>query len=196
MICNQGLTGVRYCKKMLQAVRFLRFEPTSIQRGSGVKRKFSLPNAMECRLSSSTELATPRNAPAPFLMDHVPRAPIRTEGTAWKRRDVYRALNLLVDECLKRELWKQQLLLAKDRPDLAIFWWAPHAPEPLTLIHWLQEAKAQGHLPTGDSKLRILHPDPPLGPDERSVLEEILAFGGMPGKLDVMTPRQLASRGG
>jgi hypothetical protein len=131
-----------------------------------------------------------------FLMDHVPRAPIRTEGTEWKRRDVYRALNLLVDECLKRELWKQQLLLARDRPNLAVSWWAPHAPEPITLIHWLEGAKAAGHLPRGDSKLRILHPDPPLGPDERSVLDEMLAFGGMPGKLDVMTPRQLAGRGG
>jgi hypothetical protein len=131
-----------------------------------------------------------------FLMDHVPRAPIRTEGTEWKRRDVYRALNLLVDECLKRELWKQQQLLARERPDLAVSWWAPHAPEPLTLIHWLETAKAGGRLPPRESKLRILHPDPPLGPDERSVLEEMLAFGGMPGKLDVMTPRQLAGRGG
>jgi hypothetical protein len=131
-----------------------------------------------------------------FLMDHVPRAPIRTDGSEWKRRDVYRALNLLVDECLKRELWKQQCMLARDRPDLAVSWWAPHAPEPLTLIHWLDSAKVAGILPTGDSKLRILHPDPPLGPDERSVLEEMLAFGGMSGKLDVMTPRQLAGRGG
>jgi hypothetical protein len=131
-----------------------------------------------------------------FLMDHVPRAPIRTEGTEWKRRDVYRALNLLVDECLKRELWKQQQLLGRERPDLAVSWWAPHAPEPLTLIQWLKTAKADGHLPTGESKLRILHPDPPLGPDERSVLEEMLAFGEMLGKLDVMTPRQLAGRGG
>jgi hypothetical protein len=131
-----------------------------------------------------------------FLMDHVPRAPIRTEGTEWKRRDVYRALNLLVDECLKRELWKQQQILGAHRTDLAVSWWAPHAPEPLTLIHWLENAKRGGSLPTGDSKLRILHPDPPLGPDERRVLDEMLAFAGMPGKLDVMTPRQLAGRGG
>jgi hypothetical protein len=131
-----------------------------------------------------------------FLMDHVPRTPIRMEGTEWKRRDVYRALNLLVDECLKRELWKQQQILGRERPDLAISWWAPHAPEPLTLVHWLERAKRGGHLPRANNKLRILHPDPPLGPDERSVLEEMLALGGMPGKLDVMTPRQLAGRGG
>ncbi len=131
-----------------------------------------------------------------FLMDHVPRAPIKFDGVEWKRRDVYRALNLLVDECLKRALWARQHELAKDRHDLKVSWWAPHAPEPVTLAQWLETAKAQDALPNGDTKLRILHPDPPLGPDERAVLEQMLSFGGLGGKLDVMTPRQLAARGG
>jgi len=43
--------------------------------------------------------------------------------------------------------------------------------------------------------LRVLHPDPPLGPDERLVLDEIAALRGLPG-LDIMTPRLLAARGG
>jgi len=130
-----------------------------------------------------------------FLMDHVPRTPIRTNGTEWSRRDVFRALNILVDECLKRALWKRQQELAGARADLLVSWWAPHAPEPLTLIQWLQETKAANALPES-GPLRILHPDPPLGPDEKAVLEQMVAFGGLPGKLEVMTPRQLASRGG
>jgi hypothetical protein len=69
-----------------------------------------------------------------FLMDHVPRTPVRTDGTEWSRRDVYRSLNILVDECLKRALWKRQQELAEARADLLVSWWAPHAPEPLTLI--------------------------------------------------------------
>lgn len=44
--------------------------------------------------------------------------------------------------------------------------------------------------------VRILHPDPPLGPDERNVLEQMLNLTGLPEALDVMTPRQLAGRGG
>lgn len=131
-----------------------------------------------------------------FLMDHVPRAPIRSDGVEWKRRDVYRALNLLVDECLKRELWKRQRQLSEASGELAVSWWAPHAPEPVTLVQWLETAKAAGRLPGADEKLRILHPDPPLGPDEKAVLDQILSFGGLEGKLDVMTPRQLAARGG
>jgi hypothetical protein len=131
-----------------------------------------------------------------FLMDHVPRVPVRVAREQWLKRDVYRALNLLTDECLKRELWKQQRHLTKDRTDLAISWWAPHAPEPTTLINWLESAKANDHLPKNDQRLRILHPDPPLGPDERAVLEQMLSFAGLGGRLDVMTPRQLAGRGG
>jgi hypothetical protein len=130
-----------------------------------------------------------------FLMDHVPRTPVRTNGAEWSRRDVYRALNILVDECLKRALWKRQQELAKSRPDLLVSWWAAHAPEPLTLIQWLEEAKNANALPH-EGLLRVLHPDPPLGVDEKAVLEQILSFGGMAGVLDVMTPRQLASRGG
>jgi len=130
-----------------------------------------------------------------FLMDHVPRSPVRASGAQWSRRDVYRVLNILVDECLKRALWKQQQELAKSRPDLLVSWWAAHAPEPLTLINWLEEAKKAGYLPSA-GPLRILHPDPPLGIDEKAVLEQILSFGGMAEFLDVMTPRQLASRGG
>jgi hypothetical protein len=130
-----------------------------------------------------------------FLMDHVPRSPIRANGAQWSRRDVYRALNILVDECLKRALWKRQKELASARSDLLVSWWAAHAPEPLTLIQWLEDAKRANALPS-TGPLRILHPDPPLGIDERAVLEQILSFGGMDGFLDVMTPRQLASRGG
>lgn len=130
-----------------------------------------------------------------FLMDHVPRTPVRTDGNEWSKRDVYRALNILIDECLKRALWKRQQELAKVRSDLLVSWWASHAPEPTTLIHWLEDAKAANALPN-EGPLRILHPDPPLGPDEKAVLEQILSFGGMAGVLDVMTPRQLASRGG
>jgi hypothetical protein len=131
-----------------------------------------------------------------FLMDHVPRAPVRYEAPDWKRRDVYRALNLLVDECLKRVLWNTQRDLAAGRKDLDVAWWAPHAPEPVTLAQWLEDARSNGQLPKGDRKLRILHPDPPLGRDEKAVLEQMLALSGLEGRLDVMTPRQLAARGG
>ncbi|MBN9245739.1 MAG: toll/interleukin-1 receptor domain-containing protein [Mesorhizobium sp.] len=131
-----------------------------------------------------------------FLMDHVPRAPIHVDDGRWRRRDVYRALDLLVDECLKRELWRCQRELAGPRDDLKVSWWAPHAPEPLTLIQWLEEARAGGSLPAGTEPLRIIHPDPPLGTDEAVVLQQIARFGGVTGNLDVMTPRQLAGRGG
>lgn len=129
-----------------------------------------------------------------FLMDHVPRTPVRFEAGEWRRSDTYRAINLLVDECLKRELWRWQQKLAAGLKNLEVSWWAPHAPEPVTLIKWLHDEKDKGTLPI--SMLRILHPDPPLGPDELAVLVQMTTIGGLVAQLDIMTPRQLAARGG
>jgi len=131
-----------------------------------------------------------------FLMDHVPRVPVRKQEGRWRKRDIYRALNLLVDECLKRVLWIRQKALSQDRPELEITWWAPHAPEPLTLVQWLERAKEAGTLPANGSVVRVMHPDPPLGTDEKLVLEQVLSLGCANCKLDIMTPRLLAARGG
>jgi len=129
-----------------------------------------------------------------FLLDHVPRIAVRKSEGRWRKKDVYRALNLLVDECLKRALWMRQKELAQDRPELDVAWWAPHAPEPLTLSHWIddhlqEEAGGEGHI-------RILHPDPPLGPEEREVLVNYARSTRLGREIDIMTPRQLATRGG
>ncbi len=131
-----------------------------------------------------------------FLMDHVPRVPVGKTGEGgWRKPDVYRALNLLVDECLKRELWIRQRALSENDPRLEVAWWAPHAPEPLTLVEWL--GKPEKEIPASGSKvLRILHPDPPLGPEEKLVLGQVLSLGRPGGELDIMTPRLLAARGG
>ena len=122
-----------------------------------------------------------------FLMDHVPRIP---GGADPGDQAIIRALNQLVDECVKRELWKSQRALAAGRPELGVSWWAPHAPEPVTLAAWLREHRAD----TSET-VRILHPDPPLGPPEMTVLADLAALAGIDGGLDVMTPRGLAARG-
>lgn len=131
-----------------------------------------------------------------FLMDHVPRVPIRLQGGMSTKSDIYRALNLLVDECLKRALWIHQERLSRGRPELQIAWWAPHAPEPVTLVKWLQHATSTGSLTKETRVVRILHPDPPLGRDEKLVLDQVLSLVGISAELDIMTPRLLAARGG
>ncbi len=123
-----------------------------------------------------------------FLMDHVPRIPGGPEPADGA---IMRALNQLVDECLKRELWARQKELAAARPELAVAWWAPHAPEPVTLAAWLRKNPP----PDDGTPIRVLHPDPPLGPDELDALVDIAALAGAKGRLEVMTPRGLAARG-
>lgn len=130
-----------------------------------------------------------------FLMDHVPRIAVRKSPEGyWRRQDVHRALNLLVDECLKRVLWMRQKELAQGRFDFDIDWWAPHAPEPLTLSHWIDSYVQQKHKNKGD--IRILHPDPPLGWEERKVLLDYARHTRLGREIDIMTPSQLAMRSG
>jgi hypothetical protein len=131
-----------------------------------------------------------------YLMDHVPRVPVRMSQNVWSKADVYRALNLLVSECLKRALWIEQEKLGRTVPHLNVAWWAPHAPEPLTLVQWLQDAIAADSLPPDGVAVRVLHPDPPLGRDEKAVLDQMLRFVRTQSPLDIMTPRVLAARGG
>ena len=130
-----------------------------------------------------------------FLMDHVPRIPVRRLEGGWAAGDVEAGLAVLVDECLKRVLWERQRELALGRSDLDVVWWAPHAPEPLTLARWLGQHRGTGQW-EGTGPLRILHPDPPLGAAERLVLEQLARLGGVTRDLDVLTPRLLAARGG
>jgi len=130
-----------------------------------------------------------------FVMDHVPRTPARLEGDTWRSEDVLKALGHLVDECLKRVLWRKQQQIAADvNLPVDVDWWAPHAPEPTTLVHWLDHhpnLAAQRQEP-----LVVLHPDPPLGPDEIDVLKQIARVANLHHEIAFLTPRGLAARGG
>lgn len=130
-----------------------------------------------------------------FLMDHVPRVPARMSDGEWRKSNIFGALNLLVDESLKRVVWEHLKEIAQGELELPIAWWAPHAPEPITLSKWLEETRQANQLPA-KGELIVLHPDPPLGPEEKSVLQELLSLGGAELRLDVMTPRSLAARNG
>ena len=125
-----------------------------------------------------------------FLMDHIARVAVSRTDTGWDRESILVALNLLVDECLKRELWTEQRLAAAGREGLKDAWWAAHAPEPVTLspkLHTIASANL------GET-VKILHPDPPLGAPELEALLSIADLAKI--KIDVMTPRQYAARGG
>lgn len=130
-----------------------------------------------------------------FLMDHVPRALVRCQNGNWSREDVENGLAVLVDEALKRALWRAQQRLADGLPGLNVAWWAPHAPEPVTLAAWLL-GDGRTTVGTGTQSLRILHPDPPLGYPEQQALGDLARLHGLRRRLDIMTPRQLAARGG
>lgn len=122
-----------------------------------------------------------------FLLDHIPRVPAKRDGDSWDKAAIRQALLRLVDECLKRELWKRQEDLAR-REGRHVDWWAPHAPEPLTFAHWLR-----GSGKGGSTSLLVLHPDPPLTDCERQAIDSVADLAGI-GGLEILTPRTLSAR--
>lgn len=122
-----------------------------------------------------------------FLMDHVPTVPCNLSKP---RKAIRAALGRLVDECLKRALWRAQTQYIEAHG----FDWAPtHAPEPITLVPWLKKHRDEH---PDDNHVWIIHPDPPLGPREKNVIEELCELAGFTEDVDVLTPRTFAIHGG
>lgn len=124
-----------------------------------------------------------------FLLDHLPRIPARRAGPDWELEGIRRGLALLVDECLKRALWRRQQELAGPAADIS--WWAPHAPEPLTLTDWLSH-----NTPSRKNPVIVLHPDPPLTACEVEMINAMAALAGLKQGVEALTPRSYAARGG
>lgn len=125
-----------------------------------------------------------------FLMDHVPSVSCPVDGSVESQTaKIEEAINKLVDEALKRSLWRQQ----EARLAAYGFDWLPaNAPEPVTAAWWLRNRDGVD----STQPLQVLHPDPPLGPAEVDALSDVFALAGIDKKIDVLTPRTFATRGG
>ncbi|MFH8417068.1 hypothetical protein [Streptomyces collinus] len=133
-----------------------------------------------------------------FLMDHAPQLCVGSLAGEEADQAIRRALNLLVDEYLKRVLWCSRRQSLAAQPGLDIDWWAPQPPEPATLSQWLRDwlagAREAGRA-VEDARPRIVHPGPPLGEDEIRVLNDMAIIGGIHRGLDITTVELLAARG-
>lgn len=126
-----------------------------------------------------------------FLLDHGPTVALDDRDGQTRLDSISAALHCLVDEALKRALWDRQRAVLAHRG----FDWLPvHAPEPTTVIHWLQSQQAAR--PADGAPLVILHPDPPLGPDEHTVVADLIHLVDPAALVDILTPRTFANRGG
>ena len=125
-----------------------------------------------------------------FLMDHVPMVGYDDRDDPARQRSIEDALNLLVDGALRRAVWGVQ----KEELSSRGIDWAPlHAPEPVTIIPWLLANRERA---MEDGRILVMHPDPPLGPDEGGVIDQLFQVAGIRAPIDVVTPRTYASRGG
>lgn len=131
-----------------------------------------------------------------------------------KDRMIVVALNRIVDESLKRALWRLQGIprdvvrrytalgrtpsegnngnptTNNDGFDAAPF----HAPEPLMLTHFLTRHR---QMFPGDNHLWLMHPDPPLLPPEHKVMVNLCALSGYVREhIHFLTPRTFFAAGG
>ena len=125
-----------------------------------------------------------------FLMDHVPMVGYDDCDDSARQRSIEDALNLLVDGALRRAVWGIQ---EEELSSRGIDWAPLHAPEPATIIPWLLENRERA---MQDGRILVMHPDPPLGPDEGGVIDQLFQVAGIKAPIDVVTPRTYASRGG
>lgn len=123
-----------------------------------------------------------------FLMDHVPAVGYRQADEDLQQSSVEEALNRLVDAALTRALWGLQQDVLEE---LGIDWTPLHAPEPITVLPWLLENRERA---ADEGPLLIMHPDPPLGPEEAKALSELFEVAGVRDAVDVVTPRTYMSR--
>ena len=122
-----------------------------------------------------------------FLMDHVPTVPLSHDAVP---ASIAASLDRLVDEVLKRALWVAQSIYIREEG----FDWTPvHAPEPTTAVEWLSQHQSDH---PDDDHLWIIHPDPPLGAAERAVIDHLCQLAGFDTRVDILTPRTFAARGG
>jgi len=123
-----------------------------------------------------------------FLMDHVPSVGYREGDEDLQQSSVEVALNLLVDAALIRVLWGLQ----RDMFEKLGFDWTPlNVPEPVTVLPWLLKNRTRA---TSETPLLIMHPDPPLGPEEAKTLHELFELVGVHDAIHVVTPRTYTSR--
>ena len=125
-----------------------------------------------------------------FVMDHVPVVGYRDCDEKTMNQSVDDALGLLVDQALRRALWHLHI---PHLQSIGVLWAPGEAPEPVTAVSWLLENHARAH--TRDPIL-VMHPDPPLGPSEMELIEQLFALATDGGIVDIVTPLTYFSRGG
>ena len=125
-----------------------------------------------------------------FVMDHVPVVGCCHGDDEMMNQSIDDALGLLVDQALRRALWQLQV----SHLDAVGVEWAPsEAPEPVTAIAWLIKDSARTH---SELPILVMHPDPPLGPSEMELIEQLFTLPTGSGRVEVVTPLTFVNRGG
>ena len=125
-----------------------------------------------------------------FLMDHVPVVGFRDHDDQTRNQSIDEALGLLVDRALRRALWNLHIPHLRS---IGVMWAPAEAPEPVTALSWLLDNHDSAQ---ADDHILVMHPDPPLGPSEMELIEQLFTLAANGGSVDIVTPLTYVNRGG
>ena len=125
-----------------------------------------------------------------FLMDHVPVVGYCRGSDEMMNQSIDDALGFLVDQALRRALWQMHI---PHLHSVGVVWAPGEAPEPVTAISWLIENRERTR---SGVPILVMHPDPPLGPSEMKLIEQLFALVTGGDRVDIVTPLTFVNRGG
>jgi hypothetical protein len=131
---------------------------------------------------------------ASSLTGNVRRVRVRPTEDGWSEQDVFRGVNLLVDDYLSYALWQHQSTSLRRYVDESTTRMSFHPPEAETLTAELKRHVQTAAAPSPHGRFSVLHAGAPVRPTEAARLRDVASLSGL--TFESMTPQQFVALGG
>ncbi|MGW4159956.1 hypothetical protein [Streptomyces sp. NPDC004788] len=128
---------------------------------------------------------------ASSLTGNARRVPVRRLEEGWSEQDVFRGVNLLVDDYLSYALWRHQSTSLRRYVDESTTRMSFHAPEAETLTAELKRHAQTATAPSTRHRFSVLHSGAPVRPTEAARLRDVASLRGL--AFESMTPQQFVA---
>lgn len=130
---------------------------------------------------------------ASSLTGNVRRIRVRMLEDGWSEQDVFRGVNLLVDDYLSYALWRHQSTSLRRYVDASTTRMSFHPPEAETLTAELVKRTQTAAVPSAVGRFSVLHAGAPVRPTEAARLRDVASLSGL--AFESMTPQQFVALG-
>lgn len=128
---------------------------------------------------------------ASSLAGNARRVRVRMMEDGWSEPDVFRGVNLLVDDYLSYALWRHQSTSLRRYIDESTTRMSFHPPEAETLTAELKKHTQTATAPSTTNRFSVLHAGAPVRPTEAAQLRDVASLRGL--VFESMTPQQFVA---